>query len=116
MSRLSKEISFDKGKLPEQVQLSEPVLICYRMLRRCLTENATYLIFFEDRIERRTISGKIIGRLKTPKPFASYMLHILENDPVVAASVESTTANGTNELKVTFKEKFFQEDLRIKRV
>jgi len=84
MSRFSKEISFEKGKLPERVQLSEPVLICYRMLRRCLMEDAIYLIFFEDRIERRTIDGKITGRLKTPKPFASYMLHILENDPVVA--------------------------------
>jgi len=103
MSRLLREISFDKGKLPEQMQLSEPVLICYRMLRRCTTENATYLMFFEDRIERRTIDGKMTGRLRTPKPFASYMLQILENDPVVAASVESTTGDGTSELKVTMK-------------
>ncbi|MBM3238307.1 hypothetical protein FJZ31_18605 [Candidatus Poribacteria bacterium] len=111
MNRLSKEISFDKRKLPERVQLNEPVLICYRMLRRCLMENATTLLFFEDKIERRTIGGKITGRLRTPKPFASYMLHILENDPVVAASVESTTGDGTSELKVAFKEKLFQEEL-----
>lgn len=106
MSRLSKEISFNQEKLPERVELSEPVLICYRMLRRCLTEEETFLLFFEDRIERRTIGGKITGRLKTPKPFASYMLHILENDPIAAASVESTIDDGTSELKVTFKEKF----------
>lgn len=105
MSRLSKEISFNKIKLPERVQLSEPVLICYRMLRICLTEDAISLLFFEDRIERRTIDGKITGRLKTPKPFANYMLHILENDPVVAASMESTKGDGTSELKVIFKEK-----------
>ena len=66
-------------------------------------EEAAYLIFFEDRIERRTIDGKITGRLKTPQPFARYMLHILENDQFVATSVERTTVDGTNGLKITCK-------------
>ena len=32
--------SLEKGRFPEQVKLSEPVLICYRMFRQCETGRA----------------------------------------------------------------------------
>ena len=92
-----------KNRLPERVQLSEPVLICYRMLRRCQTEGASVLRFFENRIERQTTKGEKTGVLRTPKPFAAYMRHILENDPAAAGAVESVKVDGLNGLTLTLK-------------
>ena len=98
-----KNHTLEKARIPEQVQLSEPVLTCYRVLRQCQTEGATTLLFFEDRIERQTIEGKKTGVLKTPKPFAEYMRHILENDPLTAASVGNIQGDGFRELQLNFK-------------
>ena len=93
----------EKHRFSEQIQLSEPVLICYRMLRRCEREGAAMLLFFEDRIERQTLDGKKTGVLKTPKPFARDMRHILEHDPIAADAVESVQGDGLRELKLNLK-------------
>lgn len=103
MNSLLENRAFEKGRFPERVQLSEPVLICYRMLRQCRAESATTLLFREDRIERQTIDGHKTGALRTPKPFAEYMLHILENDPWAAASVESIQDNGLKDLRLNLR-------------
>jgi hypothetical protein len=100
-NRLPEKRRFPRSKIG--VQLSEPVLICYRVLRRCETEGATVLHFFEDRIERQTAEGVKTGVLKTPLPFAPYMLHLLENDPTAADSVEGVFGDGLKELKLNLK-------------
>jgi len=89
--------------IPKQIQLSEPVLICYRMIKRCLAEDANVLLFQKDKIERRTIEGEIVGFLRTPKPFAKYMLHILEKDPLVAAYVKDAKGKDPNTLEIILK-------------
>jgi hypothetical protein len=87
----------------KNVKISEPVLICYRMLRQCRKEGAQELIFFDNRIERRTLEGRKTGELKTPKPFAEYMRHILENDSLVADSVERIQEELLKGLQITLK-------------